>query len=132
MVLLYLQNISLAEMSAANHHNKRIREELVRRVGPWAFQSYPKNEWNNISDRELICGALLKANPEDRYLLLDLYDLDKIIQVWQRYVVVQDDWFHASNIWAAKNLFKAANPGQFVRAELRKAHRLHMAGQSGY
>jgi hypothetical protein len=120
------------KMPAVSRDRKQIRDELIRRVGPWAFQSYPKNEWKNVSDRELICGALLKANPEDRYLLLDLYDVNKIREVWQRYAVVQDDWFHASNVWAAKNIFKAANPEQFVKAQLRKSHRMHIAGQLGY
>jgi hypothetical protein len=65
-------------------------------------------------------------------MLLELFEIDQIRSIWERYVVVQDDWFHASNVWAAKNLFMADDPEQFVKEQLRKARKLHMAGQLSY
>lgn len=115
-------------MEKAANHSRKLREQLVRKVGPWAFQSYPKSEWINISDRELISGALLKAKPEDRYLLLQLFDLSKIMQVWQRYAVLEDKWYHSSNVWAAQHLFKQPDPERFVREQYRKSRKQHLEG----
>lgn len=118
-------------MLPANNDREKIRQDLIQRVGPWAFQSYSKDRWNNVSDIEIISGALLRAKPEDRYKLLELFDLDVIRKVWDRYVVIQDDWFHESNIWAAKNLFKASDPEKFVKEQCRKSRKIHMSGAPG-
>jgi hypothetical protein len=110
------------------NHIEQVREQLIRKVGPWAFQSYPKSEWISVSDRELISGALLRAKPEDRYLLLQVFDLNQILQVWKQYAVPQDKWFHSSNVWAAEHLFKQSNPERFVKQQLRKSRKLHLQG----
>jgi len=118
-------------MLPANNDREKIRQDLIQRVGPWAFQSYSKDRWINVSDVELISGALLKAMPEDRYLLLKLYDIEAIRKVWDRYVVIQDDWFHPSNVWAARHIFKAQDPEKFVKDQLRKSRKIHNSGGPG-
>lgn len=113
-----------------SNNKLEIRKRLVQKVGPWAFQSYPKDRWNEVSDKQLIHGALLKAKPEDRYLLLDLFDINQIKRVWERYAVLEDGMFHASNVWVAKNIFKVAEPEKYVRQEFRKSRRRYVQGLS--
>ena len=98
---------------------EHVRLQLIGKVGPWAFQSYKKEKWANVSDDELIVGSLLKGKPEDRYMLLELFDEPKLFSVWQKEAVVQDKWYHESNVWAAKNIFNAPDPEKFVRENYR-------------
>ena len=118
-------------MDAVLNHRDEAKQQLIKKVGPWAFQSYSKDGWPNVSDRELISGALLKAKPEDRYLLLQVFDIDEIKRVWERYAVLEDKFFHASNVWAARNFFHASDPEKFVRQQYRKSRRLFMDGHLG-
>jgi len=104
-------------------YKQEFKQRLIKKVGPWAFQSYSKDLWINVSDRELICGTLLKAKPEDRHLLLEIYSREEILSVWREDAIIQDKWFHESNVWAAKNIFHAEDPEKFVRANYREARR---------
>ena len=118
-------------MESLINDKEMLRQQLIQKVGPWAFQSYSKEGWIKVSDRELISGALLKAKPEDRYLLLQLFKLSEIKKVWERYAILEDKWFHDSNLWAARNLFKASDPEKFVREHYRKSSRLYLNGKLG-
>ena len=113
------------------NHREKIRLDLIQKVGPWAFQSYSKDRWINVSNCELISGALLRGIPEDRYLLLEVFDLEDIRKVWDRHVVIQDDWFHNSNIWAAKHIFNADDPEKIVKKQLKKSRKIHWSGAPG-
>jgi hypothetical protein len=102
------------------HDREEAKQALIQKIGPWAFQSFSRKKWPNAPDRLIIEGALLQAMPEDRYELLKIYSLDQIKDVWEKYVVIQDDWHHASNVWAAQHIFKVSDPEKFVRQQARK------------
>lgn len=118
-------------MSHGIHDREILRKELIAKVGPWAFQSYSKDRWKDVSDRELIVGTLLNAKYEDRHLILELFDIEVVRKIWDRYVVIQDDWFHESNLWTARNIFNAEDPEKFIKDQLRISRKLHMGGAPG-
>jgi hypothetical protein len=104
----------------------KLKKDLVQRIGPWAFQSISKNNWHNAPDEVIIEGALLRARPEEKFDLLKVYSLDQILKVWQKESVIQDKWFHDANIWAAKNIFKVADPEKFVKQQALRSKKLRL------
>jgi hypothetical protein len=113
------------------HDREEAKQALIQKIGPWAFQSFSRKKWPHAPDRLIIEGALLQAMPEDRYELLKIYSLDQIKDVWEKYVVIQDDWHHASNVWAAQHIFKVADPEKFVRQQARRSHKLRLKNGFG-
>ncbi len=118
--------------SQFNDSREKLKQELIRKIGPWAFQSFPKEKWHAAPDHIIIEGALLRAKPEDKLKLLHIFNLDQIKAVWQEHVVIQDDWFHDANLWAAKHIFNAQEPEKFVKLHYRKFHKLHMEGKLSF
>lgn len=97
-----------------------MRSHLIERIGPWAFQSFSRNKWHQVSDDEIIEGALVSAPEQEKLMLLELYSLPKIAKVWRYKVLVQDDWRHSNNVWIARNLFKQKSPEKFVDLAYRE------------
>src|SRR5882672_9421605 len=89
---------------------QQLKNLLIERIGPWAFQSFPRSKWHSAPDNKIIEGALLRARPEDKLMLLDLYNVNFIKEIWERYVVIQDNFFHGANVWAAQHLFNQPRP----------------------
>ena len=103
-----LFSIGSAESQAA------IKANFIDRIGPWAFQSFSKNKWHQVSDEDVIEGALVNAPEQEKKMLLELYSLPEIFRVWKSKVVIQDKLLHSSNVWIAENLFKQRSPEKFV------------------
>ena len=115
-------------MLANAEEREAVKQALIRKVGPWAFQSFPKDRWKDVPDRLIIEGALLQAKPMDRYELLKIYSLDQIKDIWDKYIVIQKLHDH-SNLWAAENIFKSQHPNRYVREHrLRSLRRRASAG----
>ena len=108
---------------------QQLKSELIEKIGPWAFQSFPRSKWHSAPDNKIIEGALLRAKPEDKLMLLDLYSLNFIKEIWEQYVVIQDNFFHGANVWAAKHLFNQERPEDFVKRKYRKASLLNRLGK---
>jgi len=108
---------------------QQLRSQLIEKIGPWAFQSFPRSKWHSAPDNKIIEGALLRAKPADKLMLLDLYSLNFIKEVWERYVVIQDNFFHGANVWAAEHLFNQERPEEFVKRKYRKASLLNRLGK---
>jgi hypothetical protein len=101
-------------MLANAEQREVLKQSLIEKVGPWAFQSFSKDKWKDAPDRLIIEGVLLQAKPVVRYELLKIYSLQQIKDVWDKYVVIQKLHDH-SNLWAAENLFQSRNPYRYVR-----------------
>ncbi|MBT1688774.1 hypothetical protein [Dawidia soli] len=97
--------------------------DYVERIGPWAFQSFSKSKWHQVSDDEIIEGALVNAPEKEKLMLLNLYSLPEIVRVWRSKVLIQDDWRHSNNIWIARNIFKQRDPEKFVSLALQDLDR---------
>lgn len=99
------------------------KSDFIERIGPWAFQSFSKSKWHEVSDDEIIEGALVNAPEKEKLMLLNLYSLPDIIRVWRSKVLIQDDWRHSNNLWIARNLFKQRDPEKFVSLALQDLDR---------
>lgn len=102
---------------------EEIKQDLIQKIGPWAFYSYDRRYWSEMSDRQIIEGAILHAPAQHKLRLLDLYDLNHIEKIWREYIVIQAGHHKAANIWAAIHLFKSADPEKLVQREFRKSAR---------
>jgi hypothetical protein len=91
-----------------------IKADFIDRIGPWAFQSFSKSKWHQVSDEDIIEGALVSAPEQEKRMLLNFYSLPEILRVWKSKVVIQDKWLHSNNVWIAENLFKQRSPEKFV------------------
>src|SRR5258706_7851472 len=96
-------------------NRNNLKQDFIQKIGPWAFYSINRKYWPELSDREIIEGALLHAPDAEKYELLDIYDLKEIREVWEKYVVIQAEWHRAANIWVAEKIFKAQNAERFVK-----------------
>ena len=105
------------------------KKKLIDKIGPWAFQSFPRADWYLVSDRKIIEGVLLRAKPEHKLMLLELYDLNLIRKVWEQDVVIQDPFFHGVNVWVAENLFNQKEPEKYVKRKYKKASLLNRLGK---
>lgn len=119
-------------MSSDNNHipnhsldRNELRKTFIEKIAPWGLQFMPKEHWHSISDDKLIEIALLRAKAEDKLMLPQLFSIAEIKKVWQQYVVIQDDWYHGANIWAAQYIFKESDPEGFVKAEYQRAKKLN-------
>lgn len=102
---------------------KSMRSNFIERIGPWAFQSFPRNNWHQVSDDDIIEGALISAPEKEKLMLLDLYSLPQIAKVWRSKVLIQDAWHHSNNVWIARNLFKQKRPEKFVNLAYRESNK---------
>lgn len=98
--------------------------DFIERIGPWAFQSFSRNKWHQVSDDEIIEGALVYAPEQEKLMLLNLYSLPQIMRVWRSKVLIQDNWRHSNNIWIVRNLFKQRYPEKFINLALQDQERL--------
>jgi len=98
-----------------------MRSHLIERIGPWAFQSFSRSKWHQVSDDDIIEGALVSAPEEDKLRLLELYSLPQIAKVWRSKVLIQDSWSHSNNVWIARNLFRQNSPEKFVDLAYRES-----------
>lgn len=100
-----------------------VKSDFIAQVGLWAFQSFSKDKWQQVSDEEIIEGALVSAPEQYKLRLVDFYSLPEIMSVWRSKVLVQDDWLHSSNVWIARNLFGKKDPEKFVNLAVREARK---------
>jgi hypothetical protein len=99
-------------ISVQSQNSKKF--DFVEKIGPWAFQSFSRNKWHQVSDDEIIEGALISAPEQEKLALLNLYSLSQIVRVWREKVLMQDAWRHDNNIWIARHLFKQNDPEKFI------------------
>ncbi len=107
--------------SISKESQKSVKSEYIDRIGPWAFQSFSPYKWHQVSDDDVIEGALLSAPEKEKFVLLSLYDLSHILRVWRSKVLIQDEWKHSVNVWIAENLFGQKQAEKFVKNAFREA-----------
>ncbi len=105
------------------------KSDFIERIGPWAFQSFSRNKWHQVSDDEIIEGALVSAPEKEKLMLLSLYSLPQIIRVWRSKILMQDNWRHGNNVWIVRNLFKQRDPEKFISLALQDLERQRQRNQ---
>lgn len=111
--------MSLDSAYIASDNLQSIKESLIEKIGPWAFQSYLKSQWKSLSDEAIIEGALASAPEDAKLSLKEIYPLARIKDVWESKVLIQDHYNHALNVWIARNLFKESDPEDFVKRRFK-------------
>jgi len=106
-----------------------MRSDFIERIGPWAFQSFSRSKWHQVSDDEIIEGALVSAPEQEKLMLLNFYSLPQIVRVWRSKVLIQDNWIHGNNVWIVRNLFKQRDPEKFISLALQDLERQRQRNQ---
>ncbi len=100
--------------------HKQLKQQIAQDIKPYAFWSYGSSELSDISDDRLIEAVLIYGDDHLRLQLLELYNFQKVQQVWEEKLVIRGSYFKELNRKIASDLLRIPNPKAFIRESYKK------------
>ena len=98
----------------------RLKEALARVIAPYAFWSYASVNPAEVSDENLIEAVLIHGNDPLKIRLFKLFSENKIRQVWEEKLVIQDLSLHSLNRKIASEFLHLSNPEHHIQEAYKK------------
>jgi hypothetical protein len=107
-------------MNRPNFKRNKYKAALARAIVPYAFWSYSSVNASEISDENLIEAVLLHGNNPLKFRLFKIFSENKIRNVWEKKLVIQDSRLHILNRKIASELFHINNPEDHIQQAYKK------------
>ncbi len=101
-------------------HRKKLKIALARVIAPYAFWPYAPVNPSDISDESLIEAVLIHGNDPLKNRLLQIFSKNKIKDVWEQKLVIQDSRLFQLNRKIASELLQLSNPERHIQQAYKK------------
>ena len=98
----------------------KYRAAIVRAIAPYTFWSYSAVDPSEISDENLIEAVLVDGDDPLKSRLFRIFSKNKIRNVWERRLVIQDARLHILNRKIASELLHLNNPEDYIQRAYKK------------